>query len=105
MFSSADIDACPFQIAAAHFVLKSPYQKGIILCDESGMGKTHEAMLVVTQRFIQGQNKILIAIPNSDLLVQWLNIMGAYEENLCLECDWTQANNCCTILDRDKVTH
>jgi len=34
------------QIAAASFALRSPYQKSVILCDEAGTGKSHEATLV-----------------------------------------------------------
>ena len=43
VFASSDIEIYPFQIAAASFVLRSPYQKGAVLCDEAGMGKSHEA--------------------------------------------------------------
>lgn len=71
VFASSKIKSYPFQIAAAQFALRSPYQKGVILCDESGMGKSHEAMLVVSQRWYEGKNRTLIAIPNADLLVQW----------------------------------
>lgn len=43
VFASSDIAIYPFQIAAASFALRSPYQKGAVLCDEAGMGKSHEA--------------------------------------------------------------
>lgn len=42
VFASSDIRVYPFQIAAANFALRSPYQKGVILCDESGMGKSQK---------------------------------------------------------------
>ncbi len=76
VFSSSNIKIYPFQIAAAHFALRSPYQKGVILCDESGMGKSHETMLIVLQRWFEGKTKILIAIPNLDLLVAWENLIN-----------------------------
>ncbi|MFI3292600.1 MAG: SNF2-related protein [Rikenellaceae bacterium] len=78
VFASSNIQIYPFQIAAARFALRSPYQKGVILCDESGMGKSHEAMLVVAQRWHEGENRILIVIPNADLLVQWVALMDTY---------------------------
>lgn len=75
VFASSDIKIYPFQIAAANFALHSPYQKGAILCDESGMGKSHEAMLVIIQKWHEGQNRILLAIPNADLLMQWVEMI------------------------------
>ena len=50
VFASSDIKVYPFQIAASSFALRSPYQKGVVLCDEAGMGKTHESLLVVAQQ-------------------------------------------------------
>ena len=78
VFASSDIQAYPFQIAAASFALRSPYQKGVILCDEAGMGKSHEAMLIMAQRWMEGQTKILLCIPNSDLLIQWTELLDTH---------------------------
>ena len=75
VFASSDIQVYPFQIAAASFALRSPYQKGVILCDEAGMGKSHEAMLIMAQRWMEGQTKILLCIPNANLLVQWTGLL------------------------------
>ena len=75
VFASSDIKVFPFQIAAASFALRSPYQKGVILCDESGMGKSHEAMLAIVQRWYEGKNRILLCIPNADLLKQWVEMI------------------------------
>ncbi len=74
-FASSDIKIYPFQIAAAAFALRSPYQNGAILCDEAGMGKSHEAMLVITQKWLEGYNRILLVTPNGDLLRQWIEII------------------------------
>ena len=41
VFASPAIKIYPFQIAAASFALRSPYQKGAVLCDEAGI---HEAV-------------------------------------------------------------
>lgn len=78
VFASSDIQIYPFQIAAASFALHSPYQKGVILCDEAGMGKSHEAMLVITQKWMEGKSRILLVIPNVDLLCQWTEILERY---------------------------
>lgn len=75
VYASSDIQVYPFQIAAASFAMRSPYQKGVILCDEAGMGKTHEAMLVVVQKWLEGINRIFIAVPNADLLMQWIDTL------------------------------
>lgn len=75
VFSSSDIKIFPFQIAAAKFALQSPYQKGVVLCDESGMGKSHEAMIVLTQKWYEGKTRLLLAIPSVDLLEQWVDLI------------------------------
>lgn len=78
VYASSDIQVYPFQIAAASFALRSPYQKGVILCDEAGMGKSHEAMLVINQRWLEGQTRILLCIPNADLVYQWVDMLERY---------------------------
>ena len=78
VYASSDIQVYPFQIAAASFALRSPHQKGVILCDEAGMGKSHEAMLVINQRWLEGQTRILLCIPNSDLVHQWVDMLERY---------------------------
>ncbi len=78
VFASSGIQVYPFQVAAAGFALCSPYQKGVILCDEAGMGKSHEAMLIMVQRWLEGQNRILLCIPNGDLLAQWVELLEQY---------------------------
>ena len=40
VFASSDIEIYLFQIAAVSFALRSPHQKGAVLCDEAGI---HEA--------------------------------------------------------------
>lgn len=77
VFASSGIEIYPFQIAAASFALHSN-QKGAILCDEAGMGKSHEAMLVMVQKWLEGCRKILLCIPNADLLNQWLELLNEY---------------------------
>lgn len=78
VFASSDIEIYPFQIAAASFALRSPYQKGAVLCDEAGMGKSHEAMLVINQKWLEGCSRILLVIPNADLLHQWTEMLERF---------------------------
>ena len=78
VFASSDIEIYPFQIAAASFALRSPYQKGAVLCDEAGMGKSHEAMLVINQKWLEGCSRILLVIPNADLLHQWTEMLDRF---------------------------
>lgn len=78
VFASSDIQIYPFQIAAASFALRSPYQKGAVLCDEAGMGKSHEAMLVINQKWLEGCSRILLVIPNVDLLQQWTEMLERF---------------------------
>lgn len=75
VFAASNITAYPFQIAAARFALRSPWQKGVILCDEAGLGKSHEALLIMVQRYLEGATHILLCIPNIDLLTQWLDLL------------------------------
>jgi len=74
VFASSDIQAYPYQIAAARFALRSPYLKGVILCDEGSLGKTYEAMLVVAQLWYEGRERILLFIP-TPLVRQWAEIL------------------------------
>ena len=74
-FASSDINVYPYQIGAALFATRSPYTKGVVLMDESGLGKSTEAMLVACQKWYEGRTRIIIIVPNSDLLVQWQRMM------------------------------
>ena len=78
VFASSDIEIYPFQIAAASFALRSPYQKGSVLRHESGMGKSHVAMLVINQKWLEGYSRILLVIPNADLLHQWTEMLERF---------------------------
>jgi hypothetical protein len=61
VFASSDIEIYPFQIAAASFALRSPYQKGVVLCDEAGMGKTNQPSYRRPMKGFLGKNPIVIA--------------------------------------------
>ena len=68
----AKVELNPHQIEAALFAFKSPYSKGAILADEVGLGKTIEAGILLSQKWAEGERRILIICPSS-LRKQWLN--------------------------------
>ena len=73
-YASSDIEIYPYQVAAAMFALRSPYLKGTVLADEGSLGKTYEALLVISQMWFEGEERILIVVP-TPLLGQWVEIM------------------------------
>lgn len=68
--ASARVDMNPHQVEAAIFALKSPLEKGVLLADEVGLGKTIEASLVMAQKWAERKRAILLVVPAS-LRKQW----------------------------------
>ncbi|RMH31943.1 MAG: DEAD/DEAH box helicase [Nitrospirae bacterium] len=66
----AAVDLNPHQIEAALFALQSPLSKGVILCDEVGLGKTIEAGIVLCQLWAEHKRRLLVLCPAS-LRKQW----------------------------------
>ena len=106
VFAEGKIGVYPYQVAAALFAVRNPYQKGVILCDEAGMGKSHKAMLVISQGWYEGKNNILVAIPNPDLLVQWAEMISEkYSIPFCIASEnnsFTGIVNICTVIKYTK---
>ncbi len=73
VYASSNIEIFPYQIAAAQFALRSPYLKGVILCDEGSLGKTYEAMLIAIQKWYEGA-KVAIVV-TTPLLMQWKRLI------------------------------
>ena len=73
VYSSSNIEVFPYQIAAAQFALRSPYLRGVILCDEGSLGKTYEAMLVAVQKWYEGAKVAIIV--TTPLLMQWQRLI------------------------------
>lgn len=73
-YASSDIEIYPYQIAAAMFALRSPYLKGAVLADEGSLGKTYESLLVISQLYFEGRDRILVIVP-TPLLRQWTEIL------------------------------
>lgn len=68
--SDAQVDLNPHQIEAALFAFKSPFGKGIIMGDETGLGKTISSSIVAAQKWAEHKRKILVLIP-ARLKIQW----------------------------------
>ncbi len=66
----ASVQLQPHQIDAALFALKSPLDKGVILADEVGLGKTIEAGLVMCQLWAERKRRIIVICPAA-LRKQW----------------------------------
>ena len=71
VFASSAIDMYPFQVAAARFAMRSQYIKGCILCDEGSLGKTYETLLIASQRWYEGKDRLLLILPKN-LINQWI---------------------------------
>lgn len=64
------VDLNPHQVEAALFAISNPLQKGIILADEVGLGKTIEAGLVLCQKWAERRRKLLVVAP-AHIRKQW----------------------------------
>lgn len=67
---NSKISLNPHQIKASLFAFSSPVSKGVMLCDEVGLGKTIEAGIVISQYWFEHKRNILIITPAS-LTRQW----------------------------------
>ena len=69
--AKSSIQLNPYQIEAVKkYAFDSPLQRGAILADEVGLGKTIEAGIVISQLWAEGKRKILIISPAS-IRKQW----------------------------------
>lgn len=64
------VDLNPHQVEAALFAISNPLQKGVLLADEVGLGKTIEAGLVLCQKWAERQRKLLVVAP-AHIRKQW----------------------------------
>lgn len=70
VLAKSTIELNPHQIYAALYAFNSPLQRGAILADEVGLGKTIEAGIIISQLWAEGKRRILIVTPAS-LRKQW----------------------------------
>ena len=73
-FAAGTLDVYPYQVAAARFALDTPLSRGVVLADEGSLGKTYEALLIISQKWFEGIQKILIVVP-VHLLAQWVSVL------------------------------
>jgi len=64
------VDLNPHQVEAALFAISNPLQKGVILADEVGLGKTIEAGLVLCQRWAERRRRLIVVCP-AHIRKQW----------------------------------
>ncbi|MFN8728315.1 MAG: SNF2-related protein [Planctomyces sp.] len=64
------VDLNPHQVEAALFAISNPLQKGVILADEVGLGKTIEAGLVLCQRWAERRRRLIVVSP-AHIRKQW----------------------------------
>lgn len=64
------VDLNPHQVEAALFAMSNPLQKGVLLADEVGLGKTIEAGLVLCQRWAERRRRLIIVSP-AHIRKQW----------------------------------
>lgn len=64
------VDLNPHQVEAALFAISNPLQRGVILADEVGLGKTIEAGLVLCQKWAERRRKLIVVAP-AHLRKQW----------------------------------
>lgn len=64
------VDLNPHQIDAALFAISNPLQKGVLLADEVGLGKTIEAGLVLCQKWAERKRKLIVVCP-AHIRQQW----------------------------------
>ncbi len=70
VLAKASIELNPHQIYAALYAFNSPLQRGAILADEVGLGKTIEAGIIISQLWVEDKKRILVITPAS-LRKQW----------------------------------
>lgn len=68
--ADAQVDLNPHQVEAALFAFRSPLSRGAILADEVGLGKTIEAGILLSQRWAERRQRLLVICP-ANLRKQW----------------------------------
>jgi len=75
--AKSSIQLNPYQIYASIYAFNSPLQRGAILAEEVGLGKTIEAGIVLSQLWSEGRRRILIISPAS-IRKQWQDELSSH---------------------------
>ena len=78
VYMKTGLQVYPHQVTAALAAIANPYIKGFILCDETGLGKGVEALMVISHTFHSGNERIVIVVP-SPLLDQWQDALTRFD--------------------------
>lgn len=82
-YLKSGIEIFSHQIYAATIALSNPFVKGFILADEAGLGKSMEALLIVSQYHKQN-SKILIVVPTPTIENWLINIIRVFNYKCCI---------------------
>lgn len=105
---NATVDLNPHQVEAALFAFRAPLERGAILADEVGLGKTIEAGLIISQLWAERKRKILIIVP-PPLRKQWNRelIEKFYIPSIIIESknynEYTKAGHSSPFEQKDNV--
>lgn len=105
---NATVDLNPHQVEAALFAFRAPLERGALLADEVGLGKTIEAGLVISQLWAERKRNILIIVP-PPLRKQWNRelIEKFYIPSVILENknynEFAKNGNYTPLLQKDQV--
>lgn len=95
------IEVFSHQIYASTFAISNPFVKGFVLADEAGLGKTMEALLIISQYYTSKQN-VLVIVP-STTIDNWLRDIVMTFDFRCVVLDSTERpinSNYAQSLDR-----
>lgn len=105
---NAKVDLNPHQVEAALFAFRAPLEKGALLADEVGLGKTIEAGLIISQLWAERKRKILIIVP-PPLRKQWNRelLEKFYIPSIILESknynEFVRAGNLYPFVQKDQI--
>ena len=78
VYMKTGLQVYPHQVSAVMAALANPYIGGFVLCDETGLGKGVEALMVVSHTFHSGKERIAIVVP-SPLIDQWKDALARFD--------------------------
>lgn len=80
VLADAQVDLNPHQVEAVLFAFRSPFSKGAILADEVGLGKTIEAGLLLSEKWVERKRRLLVIVP-ANLRKQWAQELSDFRRS------------------------